>query len=86
MHVFPSAHQLYYVRSLIVPISGETGLRIFERDAVENAVQKLVDTAYASRPSYIEILGRRYHIRPTGRTVSNSIGYCRSGWQGLESV
>jgi hypothetical protein len=31
---------------LLKPISNELGLRDFERDAVENAVQKLVDRAY----------------------------------------
>ncbi|ROT35227.1 hypothetical protein SODALDRAFT_254478, partial [Sodiomyces alkalinus F11] len=43
---FPSQHQLEYVKSLLKPISSELGLRDFERDAVENAVQKLVDGAY----------------------------------------
>ncbi|KAK3326780.1 hypothetical protein B0H66DRAFT_618037 [Apodospora peruviana] len=41
--VFPSPHQMAYVESLISPISSEQGLRSFERDTVENAVQKLVD-------------------------------------------
>ncbi|RYO76643.1 hypothetical protein DL764_010284 [Monosporascus ibericus] len=45
--VFPSSHQLEYVASLISPISSEIGLRHFERDTVENAVQKLVDEAYS---------------------------------------
>ncbi len=45
--VFPSSHQLEYVASLINPISSEIGLRHFERDTIENAVQKLVDQAYA---------------------------------------
>ncbi len=44
--IFPSPHQLDYVASLIRPITCETGLRHFERDTVENAVQKLVDEAY----------------------------------------
>lgn len=44
--VFPSHHQLEYVRSLLSPISSEIGLRNSERDTVENAVQKLVDAAY----------------------------------------
>ncbi|RYP39995.1 hypothetical protein DL767_001929 [Monosporascus sp. MG133] len=44
--VFPSSHQLKYVTSLISPISSEIRLRHFERDTVENAVQKLVDEAY----------------------------------------
>ncbi|KAI1357175.1 hypothetical protein F5Y08DRAFT_245310, partial [Xylaria arbuscula] len=44
--VFPSSHQLDYVASLIRPIASEMGLRHFERDTVENAVQKLVDEAY----------------------------------------
>ncbi|KAJ9226129.1 hypothetical protein DTO027B5_5813 [Paecilomyces variotii] len=45
-HQFPSQHQLDYVQSLIGPISSEHGLRHFERDTVENAVQKLVDAVY----------------------------------------
>ncbi|KAI3547767.1 hypothetical protein CABS03_15204 [Colletotrichum abscissum] len=45
--MFPSPHQLDYVMSLISPISSETGLRNFQRDTVENAVQKLVDEAYS---------------------------------------
>jgi hypothetical protein len=44
--VFPSPNQLEYVTSLIGPISSEIGLRNFERDTVENAVQKLVNEAY----------------------------------------
>ncbi len=47
---FPSRHQLDYVRSLIGPISSEHGLRYFERDTVENAVQKLVDAVYENQP------------------------------------
>ncbi|KAK5146187.1 hypothetical protein LTR04_001103 [Oleoguttula sp. CCFEE 6159] len=43
---FPSSHQLDYVRTLINPISGELGLRNYERDTVENAVQKLIEEAY----------------------------------------
>jgi hypothetical protein len=46
--VFPSPHQLDYVASLISPISSEIGLRNFERDTVENAVQKLVNEAYGN--------------------------------------
>lgn len=44
--VFPSHHQLEYVRSLLSPVSSEIGLRNSERDTVENAVQKLVQAAY----------------------------------------
>ena len=44
--IFPSLHQLQYVESCISPISGENGLRYFERDTVENAVQRLVSEAY----------------------------------------
>ncbi|KAE9565880.1 hypothetical protein CGMCC3_g17941 [Colletotrichum fructicola] len=44
--LFPSQHQLDYVMSLVSPISSEIGLRNFERDTVENAVQKLIDEAY----------------------------------------
>uniref|UniRef100_L2G987 Serine threonine protein kinase n=1 Tax=Colletotrichum fructicola (strain Nara gc5) TaxID=1213859 RepID=L2G987_COLFN len=46
--VFPSPHQLEYVMSLIRPISSELGLRNFQRDTVENAVQKLVEKAYSN--------------------------------------
>ncbi|KAL2129652.1 hypothetical protein VTI74DRAFT_7486 [Chaetomium olivicolor] len=45
-HIFPSQHQLDYVLSLNRPISSEHGLRSFQRDTVENAVQKLVDAVY----------------------------------------
>ncbi|KAL2256136.1 hypothetical protein VTK26DRAFT_2138 [Humicola hyalothermophila] len=45
-HTFPSQHQLDYVRSLIKPISSEHGLRYYERDTVENAVQMLVNAVY----------------------------------------
>ena len=44
--MFPSQHQLSYVESILQPISSEIGLRHFERDVVENAVQKLVDETY----------------------------------------
>ncbi|KAK4442173.1 putative spok spore killer [Podospora aff. communis PSN243] len=44
--MFPSQHQLDYVRSLISPISSENGLRSFEREVVEHAVQKLVSSVY----------------------------------------
>jgi hypothetical protein len=46
--VFPNPSQLEYVASLISPISSEIGLRNFERDTVENAVQKLVDEVYGN--------------------------------------
>ncbi|KAI0436899.1 hypothetical protein F4803DRAFT_556560 [Xylaria telfairii] len=41
-----AVHQLDYVASLIHPISSETGLRYFERDTAENAIQRLVDEAH----------------------------------------
>ncbi|CAI0649780.1 unnamed protein product [Colletotrichum noveboracense] len=44
--LFPSQHQLDYVMTLLSPISSEIGLRNFERDTVENMVQKLIDEAY----------------------------------------
>ena len=43
---FPSKHQLQYVKSMLRPISSELGLRFFQHDVVENAIQTLVDTAY----------------------------------------
>jgi hypothetical protein len=42
---FPSQHQMEYVKSLLRPISSEIGLRDFERDVVENAVEKLIQAA-----------------------------------------
>ncbi|KAG5810663.1 hypothetical protein H9Q74_006359 [Fusarium xylarioides] len=42
---FPSQHQMEYVKSLLKPISSEIGLRDFERDVVENAVEKLIQAA-----------------------------------------
>ncbi|KAH8744555.1 hypothetical protein F5883DRAFT_634226 [Diaporthe sp. PMI_573] len=57
---FPSQHQLEYVRSLIRPISSESGLRDFERDTVENAVQRLVDAAHSN-----SLLRERLGLRGT---------------------
>ncbi|AEO59462.1 hypothetical protein MYCTH_2111646 [Thermothelomyces thermophilus ATCC 42464] len=45
-HTFPSQHQLDYIQSLITPISSEHSLRHYERDTVEDTVQKLVDAVY----------------------------------------
>ncbi|KAF6821137.1 hypothetical protein CPLU01_12564 [Colletotrichum plurivorum] len=56
--LFPSQHQLDYVMSLVSPISSEIGLRNFERDTVENAVQKLIDEAYKN-PQLRNDLGLR---------------------------
>ena len=55
---FPSQHQLEYVKSVLQPISSELGLRYFERDVVENAVQKLVDRTYTD-PILRSIFGLR---------------------------
>src|SRR5436305_8670906 len=44
--VFPSSHQIQYVRSTLDPISSEAGLQNMARDTVENAVQKLIDEVY----------------------------------------
>ncbi|RYP59608.1 hypothetical protein DL771_010832 [Monosporascus sp. 5C6A] len=38
---FPSSYQLDYVASFVSPVSSEIELWLFERDAVENAVQSL---------------------------------------------
>ncbi|ROT39292.1 hypothetical protein SODALDRAFT_339678 [Sodiomyces alkalinus F11] len=43
---FPSPHQLDYVRSFLTPISSELGLRDFERDVVEHAVQRLMERTH----------------------------------------
>ncbi|KAH7117518.1 hypothetical protein EDB81DRAFT_892381 [Dactylonectria macrodidyma] len=44
--VFPSQHQLEYVKSLLHPVSNEIGLQNCQRDVMGNAVQKLVKGAY----------------------------------------
>ncbi|KAH7113661.1 hypothetical protein B0J13DRAFT_460689, partial [Dactylonectria estremocensis] len=44
--VFPSQHQLEYVKSLLHLVSSEISLRNCQRDVVGNAVQKLVKGAY----------------------------------------
>ncbi|OJD24854.1 hypothetical protein ACJ73_03789 [Blastomyces percursus] len=41
--LFPSKHQLDYVRQRIAPITSEWDLRYYERDTVENQVQDIVD-------------------------------------------
>ncbi|EEH20214.1 hypothetical protein PABG_02473 [Paracoccidioides brasiliensis Pb03] len=41
--LFPSKHQLEYVRQLITPITSEWDLRYYERDTVENQVRLVVD-------------------------------------------
>ncbi|KKZ63844.1 hypothetical protein EMCG_01851 [[Emmonsia] crescens] len=40
---FPSKHQLEYVVQFITPITSESDLRYYEREAVENQVRKIVD-------------------------------------------
>lgn len=64
---FPSQHQLEYVKSLIKPISSELGLRYFEHNVVENAVQKLVDGAYMD-----PLLRCRLGLRGTVRFESHT--------------
>ncbi|KAI0400705.1 hypothetical protein F4802DRAFT_609898 [Xylaria palmicola] len=78
--VFPSSHQLDYVASLICPIASEMGLRHFERDTVENAVQKLVDEAYNNEQlrARLGILGSvtfesHTNLGDTVGTVSRSV-------------
>ncbi|RYP19772.1 hypothetical protein DL766_008357 [Monosporascus sp. MC13-8B] len=72
--VFPSSHQLEYVASLISPISSEIGLRHFERDTVENAVQKLVDEAYGDL-SLRDSLGLQGSVTFESHTnLSNTVG------------
>ncbi|KAH8907562.1 hypothetical protein BR93DRAFT_878021 [Coniochaeta sp. PMI_546] len=55
---FPSQHQLDYVRSRLKPISSELGLRDFECEVVENAVQQMVDRISAD-PLLRSTLGLR---------------------------
>ncbi|OJD21253.1 hypothetical protein ACJ73_07406 [Blastomyces percursus] len=44
--LFPSLHQLDYVRQLISPISSECDLRYYERQTVENQVRAIIDRIY----------------------------------------
>jgi hypothetical protein len=44
--VYPSAHQLEYVRKYLDPISSELGLRHFARETVENPVRTLIQEVY----------------------------------------
>ncbi|OJD28258.1 hypothetical protein ACJ73_00337 [Blastomyces percursus] len=44
--LFPSLHQLDYVRQLISPISSEWDLRYYERETVENQVRAIIDRIY----------------------------------------
>lgn len=55
---FPSQHQMEYVKPLLTPNSSEIGLRDFERNVVENAVEKLIHAA-----STDALLQRRLGIR-----------------------
>ncbi|KAI0805885.1 hypothetical protein GGR55DRAFT_690255 [Xylaria sp. FL0064] len=78
--IFPSSHQLDYVATLISPIASETGLRHFARDAVEIAVQKLVDAAYNDEQlrvslGILESVTFKSHINLGGSvdTVSTSV-------------
>jgi hypothetical protein len=75
-HAFPSQHQLDYVRTLITPISSEHGLRYFERDTVENAVQKLGDAVYEN-PLLRDSLGLRgtvtFESHTNLGTIDNSL-------------
>ncbi|KAK3363862.1 hypothetical protein B0T25DRAFT_492773 [Lasiosphaeria hispida] len=57
-HTFPSQNQLKWVQSLIRPINCEERLRIFERDTVEIAVQKLIAAA-CENPLLRDSLGLR---------------------------
>jgi hypothetical protein len=54
--VFPSQHQVDYIKDNLQSISSEVGLRYFERDVVENAVRKLVNATY-NDPVLREALG-----------------------------
>ncbi|OAX80549.1 hypothetical protein ACJ72_05120, partial [Emergomyces africanus] len=44
--IFPSLHQLDYVRQRLSPISSEWDLRYFERETVENHVKAIIDRIY----------------------------------------
>lgn len=47
---FPSSHQLSYVKQKLRPISSESGVRDFAREAIENHVQNLISAVYAREP------------------------------------
>ncbi|KAF4122167.1 hypothetical protein GMORB2_7760 [Geosmithia morbida] len=57
--VFPSRHQMEYVKDSLEPISSELGLRYFEHQAVEYAVRRLVNQAYTDPQlrSHLGLLG-----------------------------
>lgn len=44
--VYPSAHQLEYVRKYLNPISSELGLRHYARETVENPVRTLIEEVF----------------------------------------
>ncbi|KAL2177078.1 uncharacterized protein P884DRAFT_259892 [Thermothelomyces heterothallicus CBS 202.75] len=74
--VFPSKHQLDYVQSVIQPISSEYGLWYYERETVENAVQKLVEAVYED-PLLRDRLGLRgtviFESHTKLATIENSV-------------
>ncbi|RYO78290.1 hypothetical protein DL766_009510 [Monosporascus sp. MC13-8B] len=63
---FPSSYQFDYVASFVSPVSSEIELWLFERDAVENAVQSLLmDNANDGNPL-------RAHLGLRGSVTSES--------------
>ncbi|OJD21639.1 hypothetical protein ACJ73_07018 [Blastomyces percursus] len=46
--LFPSLHQLDYVRQVISPISSEWDLRYYERETVESQVRAIIDRIYGN--------------------------------------
>ena len=48
--VYPSIHQLEYVRKYIDPITSELGLRHYARETVENPVRTLIEEVYKEAP------------------------------------
>jgi uncharacterized protein Usg len=52
--VFPSAHQLDYVRKYLDPIASEVALRHFARDTVENPVRTLIEEIHRAGVASME--------------------------------
>ncbi|KAG5295324.1 hypothetical protein I7I48_12172 [Histoplasma ohiense] len=71
--LFPSLHQLNYVRQLISPISSEWDLRYYERETVENQVRAIIDRIYEN-----DELKRAFGLRGSG--CAQAKGASRDMW------
>ena len=58
--VYPSTHQLEYVRKYLDPISSELGLRHYARETVQNPVRSVIEEVYKD-----DLLRRELQLRGT---------------------